>query len=146
MRLLVPKSLDHIIPVIFLSSLGCIQPWAAVALQRLFKTQNQPLPWHLQVPIYIPLGEEKQLYRETLVLDSVMTRNLYPGTRRYPFIYPWVKRSNDIVNCLAQVLWPGANFIELLKQKSCLSTKTARLVYTCYWSKFHAYTLLVTGI
>ena len=32
----------------------------------------------------------------------------------------------------------GANFIELLKQKFCLSTKIARLFYTCYWPKFHA--------
>ena len=31
----------------------------------------------------------------------------------------------------------GANFIELLKQKNCLSTKIARLFYTCYWPKSH---------
>ena len=33
---------------------------------------------------------------------------------------------------------PGANFIEVLKQKFCLSTKIARLFYTCYWPKFYA--------
>ena len=33
---------------------------------------------------------------------------------------------------------PGANFIELLKQKKkCLSTKIACLFYTYYWPKFH---------
>ena len=38
------------------------------------------------------------------------------------------------------VIWSrsGANFIELLKQKICLSTKLARLFYTCYWPKLHA--------
>ena len=33
---------------------------------------------------------------------------------------------------------PWANFKELLKQKICLSTKTARLFYTCYWPKCYA--------
>ena len=33
---------------------------------------------------------------------------------------------------------PGTNFMELLKQKTCLSTKTPCLFYTCYWPKFHA--------
>ena len=32
---------------------------------------------------------------------------------------------------------PGANFIELLKQKICLSKKIACLFFTCYWQNFH---------
>ena len=35
-------------------------------------------------------------------------------------------------------VYAWANFIELLKHKICLSTKIARLFYTCYWPKFHA--------
>ncbi len=44
-----PGHCANYIPVIFLSSLGSIQPRAAVALRRLFQTQYQPLP--SQVPI-----------------------------------------------------------------------------------------------
>ena len=39
---------------------------------------------------------------------------------------------------LFKYLRSEANFIELLKQKSCLSTKIARLFYTCYLQKFQA--------
>ena len=40
------------VPVISLSSLGSIQPWAAVMLPRLFQTKYQPLA--LQVFVYNP--------------------------------------------------------------------------------------------
>ena len=41
---------------------------------------------------------------------------------------------------------PGANSIELLKQTNFLSTKIARLLYTCYCPKFHPIYIPANGI
>ncbi len=50
----VPSRWANNIPVIFLSSLGSIQPWAALMVGRLFQTQYQPLTLLSQVAIYTP--------------------------------------------------------------------------------------------
>ena len=51
----------------------------------------------------------------------------------FMFLLPLCKSGHLVIQLL-----PGANFIALLKQTICLSTKIARFFHTCYWPKFHA--------
>ena len=56
-----PGHWDNKIMLIFHRSLRSTQPWAAVALQRLFHTQYQHLP--SQVPIYTPGWREADIVK-----------------------------------------------------------------------------------
>ena len=95
-------------------------------------------------PLFSPNSGDRlslNFHRFVILYRSCDTRSVSLGlfTESAQWHQGGAPTSNDDNNntCIA-LYTPGANFIELLKQKICLSTKIACLFYTCYWPKFHA--------